>query len=80
MTVINAVWLLVVNIAAWLVLHFSISVLCFKIPLRFFLKDSVFFRIAKWEQRRGNLESSVFSEEMEKALNRWVIDCKEKLQ
>ena len=50
MTVINAIWLLVVNIVAWLVLHFSISALCFKIPLRFFLKDVVFFRIAKWEE------------------------------
>ena len=50
MTVINAIWLLVVNIVAWLVLHFSISALCFKIPLRFFLKDIVFLRIAKWEE------------------------------
>lgn len=50
MTVINAIWLLVVNIVAWLVLHFSISALCFNIPLRFFLKDVVFLRIAKWEE------------------------------
>lgn len=50
MTVINAIWLLVVNILAWFVLHFSISALCFKIPLRFFQKDVVFFRIAKWEE------------------------------
>lgn len=59
MTVINAIWLLVVNIVAWFVLHFSISALCFKIPLRFFLKDVVFFRIAKWEEH-GKIWNRLF--------------------
>ncbi|MEK4384375.1 glycosyl-4,4'-diaponeurosporenoate acyltransferase [Solibacillus sp. FSL W7-1464] len=59
MTVINAIWLLVVNIVAWLVLHFSISALCFKIPLRFFLKDLAFFRIAKWEEH-GEIWNRLF--------------------
>src|SRR5690606_7245210 len=50
MTVTNAIWLLVVNIVAWLIFHFLISALCFKIPLRFFQKDGAFFHIAKWEE------------------------------
>ena len=49
MTVTEAVWLLIVNIVAWLVIHFAISALCFNIPLRYFLKDMAFLRIAEWE-------------------------------
>jgi len=59
MTVTNAIWLLVVNIVAWLVFHFLISALCFKIPLHFFQKDSAFFRIAKWEEH-GKIWNRLF--------------------
>ena len=60
MTLSEAIWLVVVNILAWLILHFAISAICFKIPLRFFLKDSAFFKIARWENH-GKLWNRLFS-------------------
>ena len=60
MTVINAILLLVINTVAWLVLHFTISLLCFKIPLRYFLHDVAFFRIAGWEEN-GKIWNRLFS-------------------
>lgn len=60
MTVTDAVWLLFINIAAWLIFHFTISALCFKVPLHFFLKDLPFLRIAKWEGN-GKLWNRLFS-------------------
>ena len=59
MTLSEAIWLVVVNILAWLILHFAISAICFKIPLRFFLKDTAFFRIARWEDH-GKLWNRLF--------------------
>lgn len=49
MTIMDALLLICINGAAWLVLHFSISAICFYMPLSFFLRDVPFFRIAKWE-------------------------------
>lgn len=59
MTFINAAWLLFINIVAWFILHFTISALCFKIPLRYFLKDLPFLRIAQWE-RNGKVWNHLF--------------------
>lgn len=59
MTVLEAVWLLFVNSLAWFMIHFSISALCFHIPLRYFLKDISFLRIARWE-RNGNIWNTLF--------------------
>ena len=59
MTVLEAVWLVFVNSVAWLIIHFSISALCFHIPLRYFLKDIPFLRIARWE-RNGNIWNTLF--------------------
>ena len=70
MTVINAIWLLIVNIMVWLVLHFSISALCFKIPLCYFLKDVVFLRIAEWEEN-GKIWNRLF---LVKKWKRHLID------
>lgn len=59
MALIDAVWLLIVNTAAWFFLHFAISALCFKISLHCFLKDTAFLRIAQWE-RNGKLWNQLF--------------------
>ena len=59
MTVLEALSLLFVNSVAWLTIHFSISALCFHIPLRYFLKDVPFLRIARWE-RNGNIWNKLF--------------------
>jgi len=59
MTVLEALWLLFINSAAWLVIHFSISALCLYIPLRYFLKDIPFLRIARWE-RNGDIWNTLF--------------------
>lgn len=70
MTVIEAVWLLIVNIMAWLLIHFVVSAFCFKIPLCFFLKDTVFLRIAEWE-RNGKVWNEFF---LVKKWKRYLID------
>ena len=54
MTVIEVLWLLLINIVAWLIIHYAVSALCFNIPLRHFLKDTAFLRIAQWE-RNGKM-------------------------
>lgn len=57
---VELIWLLFINLIAWLILHFAISALCFYIPLSYFLKDNVIFRIMKWEQG-GKLWDRLFS-------------------
>lgn len=59
MTLIDAVWLLAVNTVLWFIIHFTISDLCLKFPLRYFLKDTAFLRIAKWE-RKGKIWNRLF--------------------
>lgn len=70
MTVLEALWLLFINSAAWLIIHFSISALCFHIPLRYFLKDIPFLRIARWE-RNGNIWNTLF---LVKKWKKYLID------
>ena len=70
MTVIEAVWLLFVNIVAWFIIHFTISALCFYIPLRCFLKDTPFLRIAQWE-RNGVIWNRLF---LVKKWKKYLID------
>lgn len=53
------IWLFTINTVAWLLIHYGVSALCFKIPLRYFLKDNVFFRIAKWE-KNGEVWNRLF--------------------
>lgn len=64
MTVSYAIWLLVVNTIAWLIIHFGMSFLCLKIPLGYFLQDTFQFRIATWEQN-GKVWDRLF------AVKRW---------
>ena len=59
MTLIDAVWLLTINTVSWFMIHFTVSALCLKFPLRYFLKDTVFLRIAKWE-RNGKTWNRLF--------------------
>ena len=59
MTILEVLWLFFVNSAAWLIIHFTISALCFYIPLRYFLKDIPFLRIAQWE-RNGAIWNTLF--------------------
>lgn len=59
MTILEAITLILINGAAWLFFHFAISAMCFYIPLRFFLKDIPFLRIAKWE-KQGNRWHQLF--------------------
>lgn len=54
------VLLLLVNGVAWLILHFVISAICFYIPLSYFLKESLLFRIFRWE-RGGKLWDKLFA-------------------
>ncbi|MDR4890452.1 glycosyl-4,4'-diaponeurosporenoate acyltransferase [Fredinandcohnia sp. QZ13] len=70
MKVSDAVCLLVVNIVGWFILHFAISAICFKIPLRYLLKDIAFFRIASWEGN-GRIWNRLF---LVKKWKRYLID------
>lgn len=70
MTFLYAVWLFTVNTVAWLILHFTISALCFKIPLRYFLHDVAFLRIARWE-RDGEIWNRLF---LVKKWKKYLID------
>ena len=70
MTVIEALWLLIINMVAWLVIHYAVSALCFNIPLRHFLKDTAFLRIAQWEGN-GKLWNRLF---FVKKWKRYLID------
>lgn len=70
MTFLYAVWLFTVNTVAWLILHFAISALCFKIPLRYFLHDVAFLRIARWE-RDGEIWNRLF---LVKKWKKYLID------
>lgn len=60
MTLLEAIWLIFINMVAWLIFHFGISALCFKIPVHYFLQDVLFLRIAKWE-KNGKLWDRLFS-------------------
>lgn len=49
MTITEALLLIGINGVAWLMIHFSMSALCFYMPRSFFMKDVPFLRIAAWE-------------------------------
>lgn len=42
-------WIIILDVAAWGFFHMLISILCFRIPLRFFQRPSSYFTIAAWE-------------------------------
>ena len=50
MTVTEAIGLVAINGIIWLILHYGISALCFRIPLAYFLEERPFYRMASWEQ------------------------------
>lgn len=50
MTITEALWLVCINGAAWLLFHFSISALCFYIPTSFFMRNVPLLRIGSWEK------------------------------
>ncbi len=47
-------WIVILDVAAWGLFHMVISILCYRIPIRFFQRDSAWFAIAAWE-RSGQL-------------------------
>lgn len=59
MTLFMAIGLILINIIAWGFLHFFISYICFLIPIGFFKKDLIGFRIARWE-KDGVLWNNIF--------------------
>ena len=80
MTVIEALWLLIINIVAWLIIHYAVSALCFNIPVRHFLKDTAFLRIAQKSYNKSHLhgwgrkELEVFAAETKRAeLTHWLL-------
>ncbi|GAE92919.1 glycosyl-4,4'-diaponeurosporenoate acyltransferase precursor [Gracilibacillus boraciitolerans JCM 21714] len=48
------IWIIIIDIFAWAFFHLFISVLCLRLPLEFFLKDTYWFKIFRWE-RSGQL-------------------------
>ncbi|WP_247741029.1 glycosyl-4,4'-diaponeurosporenoate acyltransferase [Cohnella sp. LGH] len=52
-------WTVLIDILAWAFFHVIVAVLCLKLPLAFFLKDSVWFRLFFWE-KSGNLWQRLF--------------------
>ncbi|WP_010308217.1 glycosyl-4,4'-diaponeurosporenoate acyltransferase CrtO family protein [Kurthia senegalensis] len=55
----NLFLLFLVNFFCWLLFHYLLSYICFKIPLSFFLKEHRLFTIAKWE-KEGQLWNRLF--------------------
>lgn len=62
------IWLIVANAVVWLVFHYAISALCFIIPLRYFLTDRAFFRLARWEQDGKRWDTYFFVKRWKKHL------------
>jgi glycosyl-4,4'-diaponeurosporenoate acyltransferase len=53
------VWTLLIDIAAWLILHVATAYITFKMPDRFFDKDIGFYRTRPWE-KGGQFWQNVF--------------------
>ena len=70
MTVTSAIWIIFWNIIAWGFFHFAISDICFRIPLSYFHKDLVWFRIAGWEDK-GRVWQRLF---LVKKWKKYLID------
>jgi glycosyl-4,4'-diaponeurosporenoate acyltransferase len=43
-------WIWIINVFAWTFFHLSISAICLKLTLAWFLKDRFWFRIFSWEK------------------------------
>ncbi|WP_088009293.1 glycosyl-4,4'-diaponeurosporenoate acyltransferase [Indiicoccus explosivorum] len=54
-----AVWVVAIDAAAWTFFHLSISFICMRLPLSFFLKEHAWSRIYPWE-RSGALWQRLF--------------------
>ncbi|KWW17922.1 glycosyl-4,4'-diaponeurosporenoate acyltransferase [Peribacillus simplex] len=52
-------WILIIDIFAWPFFHLSISAICLKLPLVWFLRDQFWFRIFSWE-KSGELWQRLF--------------------
>jgi glycosyl-4,4'-diaponeurosporenoate acyltransferase len=52
-------WIIVIDVFAWTIFHLSISAICLKLPLSWFLKDTFWFRIFSWE-KSGELWQHLF--------------------
>ncbi|MGD6843583.1 glycosyl-4,4'-diaponeurosporenoate acyltransferase [Bacillus infantis] len=52
-------WIIVLDMIAWTFFHLSISAICLKLPLSWFLKDTFWFQIFSWE-RSGELWQRLF--------------------
>ncbi|WP_336785690.1 glycosyl-4,4'-diaponeurosporenoate acyltransferase [Paenibacillus sp. MMO-177] len=52
-------WTVSIDIFAWAFFHVIVSVFCLKLPLSYFLKDSVWYRLFAWE-KSGRLWQQLF--------------------
>lgn len=52
-------WIIIIDVLAWTFFHLSISVMCNKLPLAWFLKDTFWFRIFSCE-KYGELWQRLF--------------------
>lgn len=52
-------WTVSIDIFAWAFIHIIVSVFCLKLPLAYFLKDTVWFRLFVWE-KSGKLWQQLF--------------------
>lgn len=59
MTVSPTLWIIIIDILAWGFFHLSISMLCFKMPLRYFEQDLPFYKSASWEDN-GKVWDKIF--------------------
>ncbi|WP_235885360.1 glycosyl-4,4'-diaponeurosporenoate acyltransferase CrtO family protein [Paenibacillus cymbidii] len=53
------IWTVCIDIFAWAFFHVVVAVLCLKLPLAFFLKDRIWFRLFVWE-KSGKLWQRLF--------------------
>ncbi|MGQ7885507.1 glycosyl-4,4'-diaponeurosporenoate acyltransferase CrtO family protein [Paenibacillus sp. WC2504] len=53
------IWTVMIDIFAWAFFHIFVSVLCLKLPLSFFLKESAWFRTFVWE-KSGKVWQRIF--------------------
>jgi glycosyl-4,4'-diaponeurosporenoate acyltransferase len=56
----TGLWLILLDVFVWLIIHVAVSYICFKIPLSFFSKDIKWFRIRKWELK-GKIYQRIFN-------------------
>lgn len=52
-------WTVSIDIFAWAFFHVIVSVFCLKLPLAYFLQDSIWFRLLAWE-KSGKLWQQLF--------------------